>query len=51
MNGEVQKIEFGSFAIYERGEPAWKSKLFGVPVYVIGIIGAVIYLIRRNSHV
>lgn len=52
MNGgEVQKIELGSFAIYERGEPIWTSKLFGIPVYIIGVLGVVIYLIRRNGHV
>jgi preprotein translocase subunit Sss1 len=33
------------------GRAGLEIKLFGVPVYVIGIIGAVIYLIRRNSHV
>jgi hypothetical protein len=45
---DITKIELGSYPVYERSENPMMTKLFGVPVYIMVLIGAVIWLIKER---
>lgn len=42
----MDKIELGGITIYEKKDPSYKSKVFGVPVWILVSILAVMKIKR-----
>lgn len=48
FNPEMTNVSMGNFEVFNRNaESILKSSLFGIPVYVIAIIGAVLWLVKK----
>lgn len=45
---DIQKIEFGGMTIFEKHPNFFDSKLFGIDIKTIGIIGAIIWLLQKK---
>ena len=48
LNPDMHNISMGGFDVYERdSESVLKSKVFGIPLYIVAIIGAALWFLKK----